>query len=131
MKLDYATIVETYHKANDSGLIEQNDLPFGESLKISRLFDKLEKEFQHFEKKRYELLMKYAQMDDNGKIVKDDKGNAVFEDYDSFAKEYQDMLEVTVDSDIKPIEIDNKKMEERDVRISPKQTAWLIPFVKE
>lgn len=86
----------------------KQDLPFKASYRIKKLVESLEREAVMFEKMRLDLLKKFAKVDANGELVKDENSNAMFEEgqKDAFQKAFTDMALTDVDIIWTPIPVD-------------------------
>ena len=108
--------------------ISQKELPFRLAYKISKLSEKIEKDYLFFTEEVQKIIIKYAERDEKGEIVFE--GNNV--------KIQRDLIE-QAEKDLK--ELDEVEMEEIDVsftldeleslNIKPLEVSALMPFIKE
>lgn len=130
MNLTYETIIAIFKQAQATQF-NSWDLPMSLSLQLSRVFGKLTKEAEVFEKERMKLVERYAEKDEDGNVKQDESGNAVLTDYDGFASEYREMLEEEIDVGFEPLKIDFTKLEDRGILKKPSEISWMIPILDE
>ena len=108
--------------------ISQKELPFRLAYKVSKLSEKIEKDYLFFTEEVQKIIIKYAERDEKGEIAFE--GNNV--------KIQRDLIE-QAEKDLK--ELDEVEMEEIDVsftldeleslNIKPLEVSALMPFIKE
>jgi len=111
---------------------------------VGRAFDKIVQEMKAYIKARQDLIRQYAkkhekdgkETDENGKIIKEWKkgdpmsfadGTPVWEDYDAFVKDLEELQEIEIDLGIWKIEFDPEKGPDS----TPGEDQILIPLLKE
>ena len=78
---------------------------------VDRWIERIEKEIQFVEKSRIKLCEKYAKKDKEGKpLMKKEKDQQIYdiEDVKGFEKEFGELLEQSIDIDLKPLILDDK-----------------------
>ena len=108
--------------------ISQKELPFRLAYKVSKLSEKIEKDYLFFTEEVQKIIIKYAERDEKGEIAFE--GNNV--------KIQRDLIE-QAEKDLK--ELDEVETEEIDVsftldeleslNIKPLEVSALMPFIKE
>lgn len=101
---------------------------FQTSYKIMRLAREVEKEYNFFIKNRNILLDKYGVKDSDGKFVLDHQGNYHIqqEKIDDFTKEYEEILNNTIELVVEQISINELK----NISLTPNEVIKLEPFIK-
>ena len=79
-------------------LLELNKckMNFQTKLVLRDIQEKIEKEALWFEKQRIELINKYGQKDEQGKLIVQE-GNYILHDAEGFKEEFDELLETSVD----------------------------------
>ena len=78
------------------------------------------------EKKRNDIVIKYAKKDDNGEIISDENGNVKIENTNKFNEEIYELLNTEIDVEIKTISIDKLS----DLKISPAEITSLLDVIE-
>lgn len=99
------------------------------SYQIARLMREVQKESELFESARVELVQKYADRDENGKMRTDKNGNTYIaqDDIQKFNEEITELLN-------NPITINGDKIALSDIEdldFTPAQMVSLTPFIEE
>ncbi len=99
------------------------------SYQIARLMREVQKESELFESARVELVQKYADRDENGKMRTDKNGNIYIapDDIQKFNEEITELLN-------NPITINGDKIALSDIEdldFTPAQMVSLAPFIEE
>lgn len=81
------------------GGISKKSLKARVAYKLARIIREIDNEFSLFQKSREQLISKYAEKDNEGKIIFNDEGNCVIEKdkIDLFNKEINELLETNVE----------------------------------
>lgn len=97
------------------------------SYQIIRIAREIESEYNLFQKTRQQLIEKYAQKDDNGRAeVKNDQYQVLPENRDMFLKEYEELMQSTIDVNVEPIALEDFG----EAHLTPKMMIGLEPFIK-
>ena len=83
-------------KANELSTIMEKKLPIGVAFCISRNTKKLAEVLDDFEKKRIDIIKKYAEKDENGEVVVSQEGNAKVTDIQAANAELTELMDVDV-----------------------------------
>jgi len=130
MKMNYATIIGILEKAKENNFHDW-DLPMGLSIQLSRIIGKLEQEAVVFEKERHKILKKYAELDDEGELKTDEKGNAILVDREGFINDYNEMINEEIEINLKPLVLDFDKLEAAGIKKTPKEIGFLLPLLAD
>lgn len=77
-----------------------------DSYAIAKTVQKIRPEYEIYERRRLQLVEKYGEKDEEGKI-KVKNGEYVFADRDGFEKEFNELYNVVVEIDTKPLSIES------------------------
>lgn len=96
------------------------------SYQIIRIAREVESEYNLFQKSRIELIQKYAVKDTNNKaIIVDDKYQIIPEEQEQFSKEYEELMNSSIQMNIEPL-----KIEEINLMLTPLEWMEIEPFVR-
>lgn len=99
------------------------------SYQIIRIAREVESEYNLFQKSRTELIEKYAKKDENQKpILENDRYQIVPDEQEDFTKEYNEIMDSSIELNVEPLALNDKVMEE--LRLTPLEWMKLEPFVK-
>ena len=93
---------------------------------VDRWFERIGKEIEIVEKSRLKLCEKYCKKDKDGKCVmkqEGDQSHYEIDDLKSFEKEYNELLEQSIDVDLRPLILDDK-----DIKMEPFLQKLLYPI---
>jgi hypothetical protein len=74
--------------------ISQKELPIKVSYAIAKNTDKIDAELKIFNKERNKLIEKYAEKDDKGKIISDERGDIKFKDKKAWDKDIKELSDL-------------------------------------
>lgn len=86
--------------------VAQKQLPVKVSYAISKNISKIESELKVYDKERQKLIEKYAEKDEQEKVVSDEKGQIKFKDKDSWDEDIKALLDIENEIDIHKFSID-------------------------
>ena len=116
-------------------VILAKELPVKTAYWLVRFLDKIRNEIGATERMRVKMIDKYAKKDKDGKFImkKDEKGKDL-QEYDftkenfvKFAKEYDDLSQIEMDIDFKPI----KLADLGDIKLKPVVLIQLRKLIEE
>lgn len=91
MKLSNQKLIENIQKLSG---VAQKQLPVKVSYAISKNISKIESELKTYDKERQKLIEKYAEKDEKGKAIADEKGQIKFKDKDGWDKDIKALLDI-------------------------------------
>jgi hypothetical protein len=91
MKINNQKLIENVQKLSG---VAQKQLPVKVSYAISKNISKIEAELKVYDKERQKLIEKYAEKDETGKVISDEKGQIKFQDKDGWDKDIKVLLEI-------------------------------------
>lgn len=124
MKLTTKQIINSIDSLNK--LISER-LPARASFRIAQVSRQLDDYIQDYQKDLNKLHHKFGQKDDKGELVRDPKGVIQFDDFESFQKEHEGLLEDKVEVNGKPLKLDQLASS----KLEPSIFYHLDWFVKE
>ncbi|MSS42476.1 hypothetical protein FYJ27_01820 [Anaerosalibacter bizertensis] len=86
--------------------LSQKQLPVKVSYAIAKNISKIEKELLIYEQERQKLIDKYAEKDNEGKVVADKNGQIKFKDKENWEKDIKELLSIENEIDIHKFKID-------------------------
>ena len=99
------------------------------SYQIIRIAREVESEYNLFQKSRTELIEKYAKKDENQKpILENDRYQIVPDEQEDFTKEYNEIMNSSIELNVEPLALNDKVMEE--LKLTPLEWMKIEPFVK-
>lgn len=108
--------------------ISQKELPFRLAYKISRLSEKIEKDYLFFTEEVQKIIVKYAERDEKGEIAFE--GNNVKIQQDLIKQAEKDLQELD-EVEIEEIDVSFTLDELENLNIKPLEVSALMPFIKE
>ena len=108
----------------------QKKFPFKTMYKINKIAEALDAEGRTFDKVRREILIKYCEVDENGELKIDDKGQVKPKDgkMDVFVREMNEFLSEKTEINIKPLTVE--EFEESDEKVSGQEMRVLMMFIE-
>lgn len=103
MKLTNRNILESI---NNLRAVAQKQLPVKVSYTISKNISQIESELKIYEKERQKLIEKYAEKDEDGKIISDERNQIKFADVVGWDKDIKELLDIENDVDIRKFKLD-------------------------
>lgn len=86
----------------------QITLPIKVSYFFLKVIKRLDEEYEIFDKEKDRLLSIYGEKDKEGNLIKNNQGFVIQKDkISNFEKEINDLLNIEIDLNINPLEIDN------------------------
>lgn len=121
--LDLLNSVEILRK------LSQQDFKAKTAWQVARLLKAAEGEIQSFGDTRMNLIMKYAEKDENGELIKDENDNVklIPENVATFTTELNDLLETEVEINANKLTLEQLD----DADFTPSEIAMLEPFVAD
>lgn len=108
--------------------ISQKELPFRLAYKISKLSEKIEKDYLFFTEEVQKIIVKYAERDEKGEIAFE--GNNVKIQRDLIEQAEKDLQELD-EVEIEQIDVFFTLDELENLNIKPLEVSALMPFIKE
>lgn len=108
--------------------ISQKELPFRLAYKISKLSEKIEKDYLFFTEEVQKIIIKYAERDEKGEIAFE--GNNVKIQRDLIEQAEKDLKELD-EVEIEEIDVSFTLDELESLNIKPLEVSALMPFIKE
>jgi hypothetical protein len=108
--------------------ISQKELPFRLAYKISKLSEKIEKDYLFFTEEVQKIIIKYAERDEKGEIAFE--GNNVKIQRDLIEQAEKDLKELD-EVEIEQIDVSFTLDELENLNIKPLEVSALMPFIKE
>lgn len=103
MKLTNQTLLNSISKLR---VLSQKQLPVKVSYAIAKNISKIEKELTIYEIERQKLIDKYAEKDNEGKVVADNNGKIKFKDKEGWEKDIKELLDIENEIDIHKFKIE-------------------------
>ncbi|HHV27431.1 MAG TPA: DUF1617 family protein [Tissierellia bacterium] len=103
MKLTNQTLLNSISKLR---VLSQKQLPVKVSYAIAKNISKIEKELTIYEIERQKLIDKYAEKDNEGKVVADNNGQIKFKDKEGWEKDIKELLDIENEIDIHKFKIE-------------------------
>jgi hypothetical protein len=109
--------------------LNQNAMPLRLAYKFTKFSSKIEEDYNFYIEKTREIVMKYAEKDEEGKIIPNDQGNVTIK------KDHIPQAEKEL-SELARIEVNNPEItftleELESLEIKPYDLQYLIPFIEE
>lgn len=108
--------------------LKSKEMPLRLSYKFTKLLSKIEKDYEFFTSKTREVIIKYAEKDDNGEIIQYESNIRVAPENIPLAeKELSELNDIEVED----INISFTLDELESLSITPEILQPLLPFIKE
>ena len=108
--------------------ISQKELPFRLAYKVSKLSEKIEKDYFFFTEEVQKIIVKYAERDEKGEIAFE--GNNVKIQRDLIEQAEKDLKELD-EVETEEINVSFTLEELESLNIKPLEVSALMPFIKE
>ena len=108
--------------------ISQKELPFRLAYKVSKLSEKIEKDYLFFTEEVQKIIIKYAERDEKGEIAFE--GNNVKIQRDLIEQAEKDLKELD-EVETEEINVSFTLDELESLNIKPLEVSALMPFIKE
>lgn len=119
--------VEKLHNVLSS--LNQNTMPLRLAYKFTKISSKIEEDYNFYIEKTKEIVIKYAEKDEEGKIIPNEQGNVTIHK-NCISQAEKELFELAA------IEVDNPEItftleELESLEIKPYDLQYLIPFIEE
>lgn len=119
--------IETLHSSLTQ--LKSQEMPLRLSYKFSKLLSKIEKDSEFFTEKTREVILKYAEKDENGDLVQTEDGNIRIQT-DKIEEANKAMMELN-DIEVEDINITFTLDELESLSIAPEVLQPLLPLIVE
>lgn len=118
--LDSINVFDELSKKNMPGLM---------AFQIACYIKEIKKQYDLFQHQRTQLIQKYAQTDESGKIAQDEKGNILLRpnQVENFNADLQAILDTIISMPVEYLKLDDLK----EISITPHDMVALLPFIQE
>lgn len=109
--------------------IAQKTLSARSAFVVARMLREMDKEYQSFVNIRNDIVMQYAMKDDNGEVIRDDKGNVQIEkeQLQEFNQKINELLDTKLQLNVTQMTLNDLD----GVSFTPREMMMLEPFIME